>query len=138
MPDANGRALHVLAPAPARTATTTAAAAPTPAALDLPTVPVERLQPPDGYRRAIEAHRQAAPPSRVGPGIAEAVERQTRAMRGLSHRAFLEPNIVADNASAPIEQARTEWRRQADVSHAAARAEKNGKLPSKGRAPAVR
>ncbi|MGW5816502.1 DUF721 domain-containing protein [Streptomyces noursei] len=115
---ANIRALHVLAPAPVKTGpTTTAAAAPAPAA---PAVPVERRRPPDGYLRAVEAHRQAAPPSRVDPGIAEAVERQTRAMRELSRRAFSEPDVLADDAPAPIEQARTERRHQSDASHAAA------------------
>jgi hypothetical protein len=33
----------------------------------------------EGCRRALEAHREVAPPSRVDPGIAEAVERQTAA-----------------------------------------------------------
>jgi hypothetical protein len=77
--------------------------APEPAA---PAVPMERRPPPDGYRRAIEAHRQAAPPSQVDPGIAEAVERQTKAMRELSRRAFPEPDVAPDDAPAPIEQAR--------------------------------
>ncbi|MEU6965012.1 hypothetical protein [Streptomyces chrestomyceticus] len=63
--DANVRALHVLAPAPVKTGPTTTAAAPA-----LPAVPVERRPPPGGYRRAIEAHRQAAPPPRVNPAIA--------------------------------------------------------------------
>ncbi|MEU9594417.1 DUF721 domain-containing protein [Streptomyces sp. NPDC048193] len=112
------RALHVLAPAPVQTGpTTTAAAAPAPA---VPAVSVERRPPPDGYRRAIEAHRQAAPPSRVDPGIAEAVERQTRAMRELSHRAFPEPEDAADDAPASIEQARLQRRRQAAATEAAA------------------
>ncbi|MEU2800874.1 DciA family protein [Streptomyces sp. NPDC007117] len=102
--------------------------APEPAA---PAVPVERRPPPDGYRRAIEAHRQAAPPSRVDPGIAEAVERQTAAMRELSRRAFPEPEVAADDAPAPIEQARLQRRHQAAVTEAAvlrrARAEKAGR-----------
>ncbi|MFK0182375.1 DciA family protein [Streptomyces xanthochromogenes] len=97
----------------------------------VPAVPVERRPPPDGYRRAIEAHRQAAPPSRVDPGIAEAVERQTRAMRELSRRAFPEPDVAADDAPAPIEQARLQRRRQAAATEAAAlrraRAEKAGR-----------
>ncbi|MFG3042817.1 DUF721 domain-containing protein [Streptomyces sp. NPDC048330] len=127
---ANVRALHVLAPAPMKTGPTTTAAA-APAAPDLPAVPVERRPPPDGYRRAIEAHRQAAPPSRVDPGIAEAVERQTAAMRELSRRAFPEPDVAADDAPAPIEQARLQRRRQAAATEAAAlrraRAEKAGR-----------
>ncbi|MGW5401380.1 DUF721 domain-containing protein [Streptomyces sp. NPDC003952] len=132
VPDAHVRALHVLAPVPVKTGPTpTAAAAPAPAAPASPAVPVERRPPPDGYRRAIEAHRQAAPPSRVDPGIAEAVERQTKAMRELSRRAFPEPDVVPDDAPAPIEQARLQRRRQAAVTEAAAlrraRAEKAGR-----------
>ncbi|MFF7954137.1 DciA family protein [Streptomyces griseorubiginosus] len=111
------RALRILAPGavPAPGSADVAPAAPA-----APDVPVERRMPPEGYRRAIEAHRQAAPASRVDPGIAAAVERQTRAMRELSRRAFPETDAVADGAPAPIEQARTERRRQSDVSHAAA------------------
>lgn len=107
----NVRALHVLAPAPMKAGPAPAAAepAPQPAA---PVAPVERRTPPDGYRRAIEAHRQAAPPSRVGQGVAEAVEGQTKAMRELGRRAFPE--------SETIEQACVERRRQVGVSHAAA------------------
>lgn len=56
----------------------------------------------------------------MNPSIAEAVERQTAAMRELSRRAFSESDVVPDDAPAPIEQAGTERRRQADVSHAAA------------------
>jgi hypothetical protein len=41
-------------------------------------------------------------------------------MRELSRCAFPEPDDVPDDAPAPIEQARTERRRQAEVSHAAA------------------
>ncbi|MFD0271354.1 hypothetical protein ACFVGY_33005 [Streptomyces sp. NPDC127106] len=60
------------------------------------------------------------PASRVDPAIAEAVERQARAMQELRLRAFPEPNPVADDRPAPIEQARAEQRRQAGISHAAA------------------
>ncbi|MFH9425440.1 DUF721 domain-containing protein [Streptomyces sp. NPDC017529] len=117
VPDANVRALHVLAPAPVKTGPATTAAAAAPA---LPAVQVERRPPPDGYRRAIEAHRQAAPPPRVNPAIAKAMERQTKAMRELSRRALSELDAVPGDAPASIEQARTERRRQADISHAAA------------------
>ncbi|MFK8851380.1 hypothetical protein [Streptomyces sp. Ac-502] len=96
---------------------TTAAAVALPA---LPAVPVERRPPPDGYRHAIEAHRQAAPPPRVNPAIAKAMDRQTKAMRELSRRAFPEPDVAPGDAPASIEQARTERRHQADISHAAA------------------
>lgn len=74
----------------------------------------------DGYRRALAAHQEAAPPSRVDPHIAEAVERQTAAMRELSRRAFPEPDIVSGDAPAPIEQARAQHRRQAAATEAAA------------------
>ncbi|WP_374101880.1 DciA family protein [Streptomyces sp. MC1] len=94
---ANVRTLHVLAPAPVKAGPATATAAPTPPTA--PATPVQRRPPPDdGYRRAIEAHRQPVRPSRADPAIAEAVERQTAAMRELSRRAFPEPDVVADGA----------------------------------------
>ncbi|MCA1224059.1 hypothetical protein [Streptomyces sp. 8L] len=121
--------MHVLAPAPVRTGP--AIAADVTSAPAAPAAPVERRPPPDGYRRAIETHRQAAPPSRVDPGIAEAVERQMEAMHELSRRAFPEPDVVPADASAPIDQARIQRRRQAAVTEAAAlrraRAEKAGR-----------
>ncbi|MFF7146248.1 hypothetical protein ACFZB5_34595 [Streptomyces nodosus] len=60
------------------------------------------------------------PLSRVDPAIAEAVERQTAAMRELSRRAFPEPEAVPDDAPTPIEQARAERRRQAAATETAA------------------
>ncbi|MGW1729110.1 hypothetical protein ACWCQK_40495 [Streptomyces sp. NPDC002306] len=54
----------------------------------------------------------------MDPAIAEAVERQTAAMRSLSRRAFPEPDVVSDDAPAPIENVRAKRRRAADVSHA--------------------
>ncbi|MFI8007969.1 DUF721 domain-containing protein [Streptomyces sp. NPDC086010] len=123
------RALHVLAPAPVNAGPATAAAevAPQPTA---PVAPVQRRTPPEGYRRAIEAHRQAAVPSRVDPGIEQAVERQNQAMRELSRRAFPEPPVVPDDAPAPIDQVRVQRRRQAAMTEAAAlrraRADKAG------------
>ncbi|WP_327389387.1 hypothetical protein OG728_02125 [Streptomyces microflavus] len=74
----------------------------------------------EGYRRALAAHQEVALPRQVDPGIAAAVERQTAAMRELFRRAFPEIDVaVPDDATAPIERARTERRRQADASHAA-------------------
>ncbi|MFC8009274.1 DciA family protein [Streptomyces cinereoruber] len=117
---ANVRSVHVLAPAPVKAGPATAAAAPAPLPT-MPGVPGERRTPPEGYRRAVEAHRQAARPSLADPAIAEAVERQAAAMRGLSRRAFPEADVVVPgDAPAPIEQARAGRRRQADASHAAA------------------
>ena len=52
--------------------------------------------------------------------VAEAVERQNRAMREFSRRAFPEPEVVPDDAPAPIEVARLQRRREADTAHAAA------------------
>ncbi|MFJ4585118.1 DUF721 domain-containing protein [Streptomyces echinatus] len=115
---ANVRTLHVLAPAPVKAGLATAAADPAPP--PVPAAPVQRWTPPDGYRRAIEAHRQAVRPSRVDPAIAEAVERQTAAMRELSRRAFPEPDVVPDDAPASIEATRAQRRRQAAVTEAAA------------------
>ncbi|MFF9403823.1 DUF721 domain-containing protein [Streptomyces sp. NPDC014744] len=129
VPEANVRALYVLAPAPMRAGPTAAAADPAPQPAT-PAAPVQRRTPPDGYRRAIEAHRQDARPSRVDPAIAEAVERQTAAMRELSRRAFPEPDAIPDDAPAPLEQARVQHRRQAAATEAAAlrraRAERSG------------
>lgn len=75
--------------------------------------------PPAPVTTAMASTDQAVtPPSRTDPSMGEAVERQTAAMRALSLRAFPEP--VANGQPDPIEQARTERRRQADLSHAAA------------------
>ncbi|MFF1405087.1 DciA family protein [Streptomyces sp. NPDC058294] len=116
---ANVRTVHVLAPAPMKTGPATAAAAPAPQPAAA-AVPVERRTPPEGYRRAIEAHRQATRPSLADPAIAEAVERQTAAMRELSRGAFPEFKAGPDDAPAPIEQARAQRRRQAAATEAAA------------------
>ncbi|MBL3668377.1 DUF721 domain-containing protein [Streptomyces sp. M2CJ-2] len=103
------------APAP-RTARKVLAAAP-----DAPSAPVKtREMASPGFHQALAAHQAVVPASRVDPSIAEAVERQTRAMRALSLRAFPEAEEAADDQPAPIERARIERRRQADVSRAAA------------------
>ncbi|MGV9844786.1 DciA family protein [Streptomyces fungicidicus] len=71
----------------------------------------------DGYRHALAAHQEAARPSRVDPHIAQAVERQTKAMRELSRRAFPEPDA---NSPVQFDAGLPERRRQAEVSRAAA------------------
>lgn len=114
------RALRILPPGavPAPGPADVAPADPAPAA---PTGPAKTRETAcQGYRRALAAHQEVAAPRRVDPGIAEAVERQNRAMRELSRRAFPETDVVPDDAPAPIDQARTQRRREADVSHAAA------------------
>lgn len=72
-------------------------------------------------------------------GIAEAVERQTAAMRELSRRAFPEPDVVPDDAPAQIEQSRVQRRRQAAATEAAAlrraRAERAGATASSAPPP---
>jgi hypothetical protein len=45
----------------------------------------------EGYHRMLAALQDGRPDSRVDPAIAEAVKRQTRAMRELSRGAFPEP-----------------------------------------------
>lgn len=113
------RTVRVLPPGAAPvpwTAPEAPAAAPT-----APQAPVKtREMGSPGFHQALAAHQAVVPPSRIDPSIAEAVERQTRAMRALSRQAFPEPEQAADDQPTPIEQARTERRRQADVSHAAA------------------
>jgi hypothetical protein len=96
-----------------------------------PTGPVRtRETASGGYHRALAAHQEVAPPRRVDPAIADAVARQTAAMRALSARAFPETD-VPDEQPAPIEAARAQRRRQAAATEAAAlrraRAEKAGR-----------
>ncbi|MEU6593249.1 hypothetical protein ABZ923_29170 [Streptomyces sp. NPDC046881] len=64
-----------MAPALMKAGPAMAAAGPNPTTV--PAARVQRRTPPDGYRLAVKAHRQAVRPSRVAPAIAEAVERQT-------------------------------------------------------------
>ncbi|CAO0834045.1 hypothetical protein SMICM17S_06275 [Streptomyces microflavus] len=74
----NVRALHVLPPAPVRAGPATAAAevAPQPTA---PTAPLQRPDPPEGYREAIAAHRATwTRQQHTNPKIQKAAERQLR------------------------------------------------------------
>ncbi|MFM9584230.1 DUF721 domain-containing protein [Streptomyces caniscabiei] len=117
-----------------------------PTAPDAPTGPAKTREAAcDGYHRALAAHREAASPSRMDPGIAEAVERQNRAMRELSRRAFPDPETVPDDAPAPIEATRAQRRRQAAATEAAAlsrarqeRAARNEGTPTAGSPSALR
>ncbi|MFF7986976.1 DciA family protein [Streptomyces sp. NPDC007901] len=131
-------AVHTIRVLPAGAAPERRTTQPAPAAAAALDVPVEPRRPaPEGYHQAVAAHRSAAPPSRIDPGIAEAVARQTRAMRALSRRAFPEP---PDDAPAAIETARAERRRQAAATEAAAlrRARKERAARKAGTAAAVR
>ncbi|MFE7788704.1 hypothetical protein [Streptomyces sp. NPDC057460] len=86
------RSIRVLAvgargPAPRETATAPSAAA--------PEMPVKtREMASSGFQQALAAHQGTRTDRHVDQGIAEAVERQTRAMRELSRRAFPEPPAV--------------------------------------------
>ncbi|MFD5033369.1 hypothetical protein ACFVWX_03950 [Streptomyces sp. NPDC058220] len=92
-----------------------------PAAPGVPEAPVKtRETASPGFRQALAAHQAVAPAQQLDPGITEAVERQTRAMRELSRRAFPEPPAVPDDAPAPLDQARVQRRRQAAATEAAA------------------
>ncbi|MEU3434204.1 DciA family protein [Streptomyces sp. NPDC006863] len=75
---ANVRDLHVLAPAPVKAdpATAAAEAAPLPTA---PAAPMQRADPPEGYREAIAAHRATwTKRQHINPRIQAAAERQLR------------------------------------------------------------
>ncbi|MFD5977488.1 DciA family protein [Streptomyces bacillaris] len=81
------RALRILPPGAAPVPADAVPADPAPAA---PTGPARTRETAcEGYRRALAAHQEVAPPRRVDPDVAAAVERQT-AMRELSHRVFPE------------------------------------------------
>ncbi|MFD9285561.1 DciA family protein [Streptomyces mirabilis] len=131
------RALRILAPGSVPAPDPADPAPESPAA---PTGPARtRETASEGYRRALAAHQEAAPLRRVDPGIAEAVERQNRAMRELSRRAFPEPDVVPDDAPTQIEQARVQRRRQAAATEAAAlrRARQERAARASGTAAAV-
>jgi len=87
----------------------------------------------DGYRRALAAHQEVAPPRRVDPAIADAVERQTAAMRALSARAFPEAD-APDEQPAPIEAVRAQRRQESEKTRLAAlrraRRERAGQGPA--------
>jgi hypothetical protein len=111
------RAIRVLpvgaAPAPRATESAPAAAAG-------PEAPVKtRELASEGYHQALAAHQAVAPARRVDPGIAEAVERQTRAMRELSRRAFPEP-VSSEEQPAPLDAVRVQRRRESEATRALA------------------
>ncbi|MFJ4329158.1 DUF721 domain-containing protein [Streptomyces tricolor] len=122
------RSLRILAPG---SVPEPASVDPAPAAA--PTGPVRtRETASEGYRRALAAHQEVAPPRRVDPAIAEAVERRTAAMRALSARAFSETGVLNEQP-APIETARAQRRQEAEATRLAAlrraRRERVGRTP---------
>ncbi|MFI0742685.1 DciA family protein [Streptomyces sp. NPDC021100] len=92
-----------------------------------------------GYHQALAAHRSATPAQRIDPAIAEAMERQTKAMRELSRRAFPEHDVAPDSAPTLIVAARAQRQRRTVAVEAAAlrraRAERAGR--EAGKAPVV-
>ncbi|MFK0112490.1 hypothetical protein [Streptomyces sp. NPDC091217] len=66
------------------------------------------------------AHEAVVSPSRIDPSIAQAVERQTRAMRQLSQLTFPESETPADDRPTPIEAARLQRRRESEATRALA------------------
>ncbi|MEW1724311.1 DciA family protein [Streptomyces sp. NPDC093109] len=86
-----------------------------------PEAPVKtRQEASPGFHQALAAHQAVTPAQRLDPGITEAVERQTRAMRELSRRAFPETEAAVDDAPAPISAAHLQRRREAAATEAAA------------------
>ncbi|MFC9622048.1 DciA family protein [Streptomyces sp. NPDC056930] len=73
-----------------------------------------------GFRQALAAHQAVTPAQLLDPGITDAVERQTRAMRELSRRAFPETEAAVDDAPAPLNAAHLQRRREAAATEAAA------------------
>ncbi|MEV6439831.1 DciA family protein [Streptomyces anulatus] len=83
-----------------------------------------------GFHQALAAHQAVKPARRIDLGVTEAMERQNRAMRELSRRAFPEAPASQDDAPASIEAPRDQRRRTAAAAQAAAlrraRAERAG------------
>ncbi|MGW8065926.1 hypothetical protein ACVV2G_27555 [Streptomyces ziwulingensis] len=75
---------------------------------------------PPGFHRALAAHQAVPRVQHVSSGVTEAIERQNRAMRELSRRAFPEPDAAPDDAPASMNDARLQRRRQAAATEAAA------------------
>ncbi|MEV5141778.1 DUF721 domain-containing protein [Streptomyces syringium] len=71
----------------------------------------------EGYRRTLAAHRAARPDSRVNPPIAQAVERQNRALREQSRLAFPETVTTLDGHPTSIEATGVRHRRETDSAH---------------------
>ncbi|MEU5583072.1 hypothetical protein ABZ791_36365 [Streptomyces huasconensis] len=129
------RVLAVGATAPAPREVVTA-----PTAAGAPEAPVEtRDVASPGFYRALTAHQAVPRVPHVSSGVTEAIERR-RAMRELSRRAFLEPDVAPDDAPASMGDARLQRRRQAAATETAAlcRARQSAGHGCQGRRPASR
>ncbi len=145
MPDANVRAVHVLAPAARATTTAMSSAAdddPAPQRV-VPAGPVKtRESASAGYHRALAAHRAVAPPRQEDPALTAAVVRQEQVRRELAATAF--PDVEQDQENevpTSLEDVRAQQRQAAEAVRAAAirraRAERAGQGGTT-RAPALR
>lgn len=115
------RSVRVLAVGAAPTPPTAPPMPNSPAAPGVPETPVKtREMASPGFHQALAAHQAVTPAQRLDPGITKAVERQTRAMRALSRRAFPETEAAVDDAPAPINAAHLQRRREAAATEAAA------------------
>ncbi|WP_411152627.1 DciA family protein [Streptomyces sp. A30] len=111
---------------------------PAPAAAAGPEAPVKtRELASEGYHQALAAHQAVAPARRVDPGIAEAVERQTRAMRELSRRAFPDPEVSSQEQPAPLDAVRLQRRREAEATRALALRRARAERAARQDTPAV-
>ncbi|SEC36872.1 hypothetical protein SAMN05216489_00553 [Streptomyces sp. 3213] len=123
------RTIRVLAVGSAPALHTMRLALATAAAPEAPVKTRETTSP--GYKESLAVHQAVVPERRVDPGIAQAVERQTRAMRELSVRAFPEQQGEPDGTSVSIEKARGQHLREAEAVRAKAvrraRAERPGR-----------
>lgn len=124
VPDANVRALHVLAPTSRTTTTATSSAAandPAPRPV-VPAGPVKTRETASaGYRRALAAHRAVATPHQEDQALAAAVVRQEQVRRDLAERAF--PDVEQDQEDEPptsLDEVRDQQRRAAEAVRAAA------------------
>ncbi|MGW6016028.1 DciA family protein [Streptomyces sp. NPDC055210] len=132
------RSIRVLAVGGSPTPRTTG---PAPAVAAGHKAPVKTREPAsEGYRQTLTAHQSAAPLSQVNPGIAEAVERQTAAMRALSAQVF--PETVPADQPAPLGAARAQRRKESELTRLAAlrraRRERAGRTTeAAGREPAA-
>ncbi|MFC9399131.1 hypothetical protein ACFTWS_39325 [Streptomyces sp. NPDC057027] len=145
VPNANVRAVHVLAPTSRATTTATSSAAadePAPRPV-VPAGPVKTRETASvGYHHALAAHRAVAPPRQEDPALTAAVVRQEQARRDLAEQVF--PDIEQDQENktpTSIEDVRAQQRQDAEAVRAAAilraRAERAG-LPAEAAAPALR
>ncbi|GGU11131.1 DciA family protein [Streptomyces lateritius] len=121
VPGANVRSLHVLPPTAVPTKTSLAEPVGTSPSLGDRTIPAGQVKKPRtpsaGYRRALEAHRAAAPEPFSDPAAEGVAERQIQAMRERSLLDFPEP---AEDEPVSLEEAELLRRHQAALTQAAA------------------